>query len=85
MLFLLGAMVAATGAAAANQKPANDDDSKVICRRSSIVGTRVAARICHTRAEWRMIDEENRDGGRERVDRSIRETRSDPWPGPVPK
>ena len=44
-----------------------------------------ADRICHTRAEWRQIEDENRDGGRDRADRTMRENRADPWPGPTPR
>lgn len=33
-----------------------DPDSKVICKRDSTVGTRLAKRICMTRGEWKEAE-----------------------------
>ena len=61
-----------------------DPDQRVVCRREESVGTRLAARTCMTRAEWRRRERDNRDRARDLVDDSERDNRSDPYYGPQP-
>lgn len=53
----LCAVVLVTGAGiAGNKKP--QDPNKILCRVESATTSRIAVnRVCHTRAEWKEIDE----------------------------
>lgn len=57
----------AAGQAAA--APQNGDE-RVVCRRESSVGTRLATRTCMTRAQWREHEQLQREAARRQVDRA---------------
>lgn len=72
MLLISAAMAAAgmqpTTATTPQASPARPGDSRVVCRRDDMVGTRLAPRVCRTRAEWRRLDAEERMAARELID-----------------
>ncbi|HEX8527550.1 hypothetical protein [Allosphingosinicella sp.] len=78
--FILMAAVAvmATGAASAadpvGAPGANSRDERV-CRQRAKTGTRFATRVCHTRAQWERITEENRRAAAEMINKPMIETR----------
>lgn len=39
--------------------PASDNPNKKICRRLQATGTRMGGSECHTKAEWKAIDDAN--------------------------
>jgi hypothetical protein len=79
-MFLIGLAIAATGleltppTSAASQVAAERAarDTRVICRREDQIGTRLAPRICLTRAQWTQRDKEARISAREGMDENAR-------------
>jgi hypothetical protein len=59
-----------TAAAGAQATPTGDD--RVVCRRDDQVGTRLAPRVCLTRAQWRQRNTESRRNARDLMDESGR-------------
>jgi hypothetical protein len=65
-LSLLGAGAAFAQSQDSSGSPATppapkDRSQEVVCRRQEVPGSRLGgASICHTRAEWAQIDDENR-------------------------
>jgi hypothetical protein len=61
---MLWGAVAALGLSASSVASAAEDsaaDAKVICKRDGTVGTRLAKRVCLTRAQWKESDTALRD------------------------
>lgn len=48
-------------AAAAGDASADSDDKKMVCRKIRKTGTRVAEKVCRTRAQWIAIQEAARE------------------------
>lgn len=53
----LSALIIVTPALAKDKKPL--DPNKRICRSETPTGSMMSKNVCHTRAEWTMIDEQN--------------------------
>ena len=61
-------MLSSTPALAKDDKPADPD--KKICRRTETTGSILGGkRQCHTKAEWKIIDDENSDATRRFTER----------------
>ena len=57
----LGAVaLSSPGVALAQDNPV-EADNKVICKRDGTVGTRLAKRVCLTRAQWRESEQAHRE------------------------
>jgi hypothetical protein len=72
-LFLLAAtgFAGAASAQTPSQPDPKQDPSKVVCKKQPKTGTRMVDRICHTRAEWDQITEQNRRDAAEMVNRAL--------------
>ena len=68
------ALLAASAAPlpAAEEKPATPAEERKICRRDDAVGTRLAPRVCLTKAEWKARDETQRERKRRLRDQADR-------------
>ena len=68
-MFLIGVVMAATGmqptATAASAQVTSSRDDRVVCRRDDQIGTRLAPRVCLTRAQWRQREVEERRTARD--------------------
>lgn len=49
-----------TTALAAKEDEANDDD-KVICRRTAVIGSKFKKKMCGTKKQWETLEAESRD------------------------
>ena len=45
----------------ATEKEEADDDSKMICKRTAVIGSKFKKRICATKYEWEKLRERSRD------------------------
>ncbi|MES2442196.1 MAG: hypothetical protein V4574_05145 [Pseudomonadota bacterium] len=78
-------LFAATPAqSAAQDAPAPPKKQKLICRRDTTVGTRLAHRTCLTESRWKDMDEAAELQKRRMMDTAERSGRSDDFPGPKP-
>lgn len=68
MAAAFGLLVATPGFAADD----NSQDDKVICKRDNTVGTRLAKRVCLTRAQWKDLDARAGERKRDLSDKSER-------------
>ena len=77
----VGAMLAGTAAAAADDAAKQSKPEKQVCRRIQHVGTRLGTTVCMTRAEWAKSETE----GNEKARRTIRdaEERNDHYINPI--
>jgi predicted secreted protein len=66
----LSAMIVATPALAKDKKPL--DPNKRICRSEVPTGSMMSKSVCHTRAEWQSIDDQNQAA----TDQAIRSRRT---------
>jgi predicted secreted protein len=66
----LSAMIVATPVLAKDKKP--QDPNKRICRSEVPTGSMMSKSVCHTRAEWQSIDEQNQAA----TDQAIRSRRT---------
>jgi hypothetical protein len=78
-MFMIGVAMVATGMEPTSPPPAaqaaptsTGRDNRVICRREDQVGTRLAPRVCLTRAQWRERSGELRRAARENMDADSR-------------
>ena len=60
-------MLSSVPAFAKDEKPVDPD--KKICRRAASTGSRMSKPECHTKAEWKIIDDENSDATRRFTER----------------
>ena len=64
-LFSLAMAASATPPAPTQTTPTpRAGDDRVVCRRDDLVGTRLAPRVCMTRAQWRQRETEARTSAR---------------------
>ena len=47
--------------ASAGEAEEANDDNKVICRRTQIIGSKFKKRVCGTRAEWESLSRKSKD------------------------
>jgi hypothetical protein len=60
-LSVAAAMAVTSSGAAFAADEAADADQKVVCKRDGTVGTRLARRVCMTRAQWKETETALRD------------------------
>lgn len=53
------------------QSNAKADPNQIVCKKQPKIGTRFADKICHTRAEWEQITEENKRAAAEMANRAL--------------
>ncbi len=62
--------VLAQDAPAPEAKPVKQ---KVVCRRETVTGRRIASTTCHTLGEWEEIDAANAEQAKKMLDRTVSE------------
>ena len=65
-MFLAFAVLAVTTAPAANVMPMEVEEK--VCRKIEQTGTIMRKKVCLTKAEWKEIDERNREQARNSID-----------------
>jgi hypothetical protein len=53
------------------QNTAKQDPNQIICKKQPKEGTRFVDKICHTRAQWDQITEENKRAAAEMANRAL--------------
>ncbi|MGN6375331.1 MAG: hypothetical protein ACTHMG_07225 [Sphingomonas sp.] len=73
----LAVMIAGIGVPASAQQTDNADKpavkEKPVCRFVDVVDSIIRKRVCHSRDEWRQIDQQNGDSARSTIDSSYRQ------------
>lgn len=64
MLVVLAAAAALAGSDRPADGPPAAVDAKPVCRSDTPTGSHFTKRICHTRADWKLIDAHNEQMGR---------------------